>query len=158
MANMPSKAGWKRGKTNPPAPSPAKATPSLAAVSISDRGSVRVRTTSIPKRAAIFAAIRARRVYGTTNARLRLVFTLNGALMGTDLGPTGPKEIHIEAAGEQPLKAVDVIRDGALFRRYRPDAPTFVTDLETEEPGAFWYVRATQIDNHIAWSSPVWTG
>ena len=32
VAYMPSKAGWNRGKTNPPEPSPANATPSRAEV------------------------------------------------------------------------------------------------------------------------------
>ena len=76
---------------------------------------------------------------------------------GTDLGPTEDKEIHIEAVGEQPLKAVDVIRDGEVFQRFRPNAVRFTTDIKTNEPGAFWYVRVTQIDNHIAYSSPIWT-
>jgi len=57
-AYMPSKAGWNRGKTKPPRPSPANATPSRAAVSISERGRVRDRTTSMPKRAAIFSMFR----------------------------------------------------------------------------------------------------
>lgn len=110
-------------------------------------------------RQSIMEAIRARRCYGTTNARIRLVFTLNGALMGSEIPDANEKAIHIDVAGEAPFKAVDLMRNGELHRRFRPNDIHFRVDLkETSDDPSFWYVRATQIDNHIAWSSPIWVG
>ncbi len=110
-------------------------------------------------RESVLEAVRARRCYGTTNARIRLLFTINGSLMGSELPAAPEKEIRIEVAGEEPLKAVELFKDGELHRRFRPEGAEFQTELTVEcgDP-SHWYVRATQVDNHVAWSSPIWLG
>jgi hypothetical protein len=50
-------------------------------------------------RSSVLAALRARRCYGTTNARTRLVFTINDALMGSELPASDRKRIAIDVAG-----------------------------------------------------------
>lgn len=107
---------------------------------------------------AIFEAYRARRVYATTNARIRLVFTANGAPMGSILENTADKALHIDVAGEAPLKKIEVFRNGAPYRLWPGEgAMRFQNDLNIDEDApSFWYVRATQLDNHTAWSSPIW--
>lgn len=108
-------------------------------------------------RDTIFDALKRRNVYGTTNARIRLLFTINGHLMGSILPATARKLLHISAAGEAPIKAVDVFRNGELFKRFRPDKLEFAVDLAIGEEGpSNWYVRVTQADNHIAYGSPIW--
>lgn len=106
---------------------------------------------------AILEAIVKRHVYGTTNARIRLLFTMNDYLMG-DVAPNIPeKRLHISVAGERPFKAVDILRNGELYRRYKPYRQKHAIDLTfLEETPSFWYVRAIQIDNEIAYSSPIW--
>lgn len=108
-------------------------------------------------REAILDAYRNRRVYGTTNARIRLVFTMNGQLMGAVLPADGRKTLKISVAGEQPLKAVDVIRNGELYQRFKPGSMEFEEELIVSggQP-AYWYIRALQTDNHMALSSPIW--
>ena len=108
-------------------------------------------------RDAILEAHRERRVYGTSNARIRLLFTGNGRLMGS-VAPNDPtKRLAIDVVGESDLKRVDVFRDGEQFERFRPDGIAFATEMQVREPGpSNWYVRVTQLDNHVAWSSPVW--
>jgi len=106
---------------------------------------------------AIFDAYRQRRVYGTTNARIRLVFTGNGELMGS-VAPNDPKKtLLIDAGGENRLKKIDVFRNGELYRRLMPKGKRFKQELivDDDEP-ANWYVRVMQVDNHTAFSSPVW--
>lgn len=108
-------------------------------------------------RSAVLDAIRKRQVYGTTNARIRLLFTMNGQLMGSVLKEQAKKEIHIAITGEQPLKAVDIFRRGELYQRYQTKAIQFTQTLTVMDEGPTnWYVRATQVDNHIAYSSPIW--
>lgn len=108
-------------------------------------------------RDAILEAIRNRHVYGTTNARIRLVFSINGSLMGSILTHTYQKVIDISVIGESDLKAVDIFRDGELYRRHKPNAPCFEEKLCIDHDQSHnWYVRVTQIDNHIAYSSPIW--
>ncbi len=106
---------------------------------------------------ALFEALRARRCYGTTNARIRLTFTANKAMMGARLPQTRHKKFEAEFVGEQPFKAVDLVRCGEIYKRFYPGNKEFIMDVEVEEEGeSNWYVRGVQIDNHIAYSSPVW--
>ncbi len=108
-------------------------------------------------RDSIFDAYRNRRVYGTSNARIRLVFAANGKLMGSELPDTSDKELFISVAGENRLKKVDLFRNGDLYRRFIPDGKNFHTVIKAKDTGPDnWYVRVTQIDNHLAFSSPVW--
>jgi hypothetical protein len=105
----------------------------------------------------ILEAYRARRVYGTTNAQIRLIFTANGQLMGSVLPNSGAKTFEIKAIGERPLKKVELFRNGALAKRWRPEGTQFQTEwTATDDNPGFWTARVTQLDNHIAFSSPVW--
>jgi hypothetical protein len=106
---------------------------------------------------AIFEAYRARCVYATTNARIRLIFTGNDALMGSVVPNDSVKRLRIDVVGESTLKRVDVFRNGEQFERFRPDGLAFATEMQVREAEpSNWYVRVTQQDNHIAWSSPIW--
>lgn len=106
---------------------------------------------------SILAAYRARRVYATSNARIRMVFTANGALMGAVLPNAADKVFHIDVVGETPLKKIDLYRNGELHERFTPEGISFATDVTVRDDGpANWYVRVAQRDNHIAISSPIW--
>ncbi len=109
------------------------------------------------QKADILDAYRRRRIYGTTNARIRLIFKANGQLMGAILRNTSDKRFSIEVRGENRLKRIDLFRNSELYRRFYPDGIEFHNDLTVadEEP-SYWYVRVTQLDNHQAFSSPVW--
>ena len=96
-------------------------------------------------------------MYGTTNARIQLIFTINDHLMGAVLPQTEEKGIRIWTHGENTIKAVDLIRNGELHTRFKPSNIVFEKELTLRGSGASnWYVRVTQIDNHIAYSSPIW--
>jgi len=108
-------------------------------------------------REAIFDAYFKRHVYGTTNARIRLLFTGNDKLMGSVLNTNEPKKFFIDVVGEKPLKMVELFRNGDFYKRFYPQGISFKTEFTAPERGKDnWYVRATQLDNHIAYSSPVW--
>lgn len=106
---------------------------------------------------AIMKAIRKRHVYGTTNARIRLLFTVNGYLMGSVIEKNSNLILYISIRGERPFKVVDIFKNGELFKRFRPNTISFKTELEASgDENCSWYVRAIQSDDHIAYSSPVW--
>ncbi len=108
-------------------------------------------------RDALFEAYRKRCVYGTTNARIKLLFTANGKLMGATIPLSDSKEFLIDVTGENVLKKVELFRNGEFYKSFIPSGKEFKTEFKVKnnEPDN-WYVRITQIDNHIAWSSPVW--
>lgn len=108
-------------------------------------------------RRSILEAYRKRRVYATTNARMRMVFTANGQLMGSVVPNTSSKELLIDVEGENTLKKIEVFRNAKPYRMLVPEGKRFREELKIDdnEPSS-WYVRATQVDNHIAFSSPIW--
>jgi hypothetical protein len=108
-------------------------------------------------RDSIFEAYRQRHVYGTTNARIRLLFTGNGHLMGDVIPDATEKLLTIDVTGESALKKVELYRNGDLYQRFVPAGLRFQKIVDVSEAGpSSWYVRATQLDNHIAYSSPIW--
>ncbi len=72
-------------------------------------------------RKAIFEAIRSRRVYAVTGDRIRLEFTLNGSPMGAELPPVPKREIKVAIEGEEPVKMIELIKNGRVIRRYFPE-------------------------------------
>jgi Protein of unknown function (DUF3604) len=108
-------------------------------------------------RESIFEAYRKRNVYASTNARIRLLFTANGQLMGSTISGATSKEFIIDVIGENVLKKVEIFKNGNLFKMFEPEGKVFKTELKiNDSSNDNWYVRATQKDNHLAWSSPVW--
>jgi len=111
-------------------------------------------------RAAIFEALRQRRCYGTTNARIRLVFALGDVLMGGQVAPVSPARAQLRVVGTAPLRCVDVIRNGHLHLRFQPQKPVLEVewDERLDEKEAYYWVRVLQEDQEMAFSSPIWTG
>ncbi len=105
---------------------------------------------------SIFTAYRNRHVYGTTNARIRLLFTANGQLMGSVIPNSEEKIFMIDVVGENNLKKIDLFRNGVHHKRFIPEGKTFKSEfsIKDDEPSN-WYVRITQMDHQIAFSSPV---
>jgi hypothetical protein len=111
-------------------------------------------------REAIFDAIKKRRCYGTTNARIILDFHVNGHFMGERCVANDRAKISGEVHGTDKLEKVEIIRDGRVIHTVTPDSKDCQIEFEdTMVPPAgtcFYYLRVTQRDQHMAWSSPVW--
>lgn len=106
---------------------------------------------------SILDAYRHRRVYGTTNARIRLIFTANGQLMGSVIKQTPTKQFFISVRGENHLKRIDLFRNAELYQRLYPNGTEFQREITVlDDAPSNWYVRVTQLDNHQAFSSPIW--
>jgi hypothetical protein len=109
---------------------------------------------------SIIEAYRSRHVYGVSGDRIRLLFTGNGKLMGSEVTNTSAKEFFIDVVAENKLKKVELFKNGELFRRFVPDdSLTFKKELEVADPEpSNWYLRVTQENNQMAWSSAIWYG
>jgi hypothetical protein len=128
---------------------------------------VRAAMTGGPRRWRIWNAMHHRHVYATTGARIALDWTCNSAEMGDELvsaAPTFHMEAHASGIGitSRPLflKAL-VVRDGVVVATQplsASDVDWSFTDPAPVADGAFhsYYVRVTQDDWHVAWSSPIW--
>jgi len=110
-------------------------------------------------REAIFEALRARRTFGTTGARLDLWMTVNGAPQGSEITAGGA--VHVEATvhGSVPGLELTLVSNGEEFaqQRFEGSAAHFEwTDPRPLEGTRYYYLRAHQADGHLGWSSPVW--
>ena len=126
----------------------------------------------------LFAALRERKCYATTGSRILLHFEIDGHEMGqlVEVGEaTGEilSERHISARiyGTAPVDRIEVVRNNVEVCTYRgegEDVQFQWTDRQTLSRIAlprtlrggglacYYYLRVTQTDGEIAWSSPIW--
>lgn len=115
-------------------------------------------------RQAIFDALRHRRCYATTGARIELDFRIDGHLMGEEIEVGGPPHIVAALTGTAAIATIELIRDGHVLRTIRPDRRVArLAFVDRTFDGSAWYcIRVTQCDTdahgnpHRAWSSPIW--
>jgi len=110
-------------------------------------------------RESIWDALRARRCYATTGERIILRFDLDGEPMGSECAVSGAPRFRICAYGTAPIARIDVIRGRSLAHRVEPHSKVCETDwIDEHAPDGehYYYVRVTQEDFSLAWSSPIW--
>jgi hypothetical protein len=115
-------------------------------------------------RAAIFEALRNRRNYAASHARIVLDFQINGHRMGEEFVTQDPPEIAVSVTGTASLTELTIIRDGSVLHRVTPHAPQvkFTYRDESFRQSGCYYLRVVQddADEHgnpsHAWSSPIW--
>ncbi len=80
-------------------------------------------------------------------------------LMGEEFTCTGRPLLHVKVQGTAPIASVELIRDNEFVYTQRPGgtAVDFIYTDQSPRPGENWYyIRVTQEDGNLAWSSPVW--
>lgn len=128
-------------------------------------------------RNAIFEALYRRSCYATTGERMVVNFFIAGTPMGGEASTADKPGLivnrHIAGyvAGTGDLESVEIVRNGEVIKVINPENSyhvSFTFDdmqdllkvlLSYEDKGpsfAFYYIRATQKDGHMAWSSPIW--
>lgn len=127
-------------------------------------------------RSGLAAALYNRSCYATTGERIIVGFTLAGQPMGSELNAADKKGLMINrhiagyVSGTTDLKSVEIICNGKTLKKFKPESYAFdfeyddLTPLEKNvikpkgkaSPFAYYYLRATQKDGHMAWSSPIW--
>ena len=109
----------------------------------------------------LFDAFRARRCYGTTGVKIGLQFSLNGALMGQELPAADRRELRVRIEGTDTIDTIDIVRNNADVHTEHPCTRAHELAWRDERSAAdrdCYYVRVTQRDGHMAWSSPIWVG
>ena len=114
-------------------------------------------------REAILDAIRARRTFGTTAARIFLDVRVNGLLMGETAPEAAgrPVQVKIKVRCPQDIDRIEVCRNNRFVYVNQPEKREADLTFLDNDPIAgysYYYVRVTQKDGEMAWSSPVWLG
>jgi hypothetical protein len=108
----------------------------------------------------IWDAIYQRRVYGTMGERIILDFQINGNLMGSEITIKDEEclEFFISVIGTKKLNNIYLIKNGEIHKNFKAEDQSFTCSFleDPEEKEAYYYIRAEQEDDSLAWSSPIW--
>lgn len=127
-------------------------------------------------RASLIEALQARSCYATTGERIIVGLHIAGFGMGSEIdtknrpGLEFNRHITGYSIGTQPLVEAILFRNGKEYKKFAVKGEKLEfehddTDLlgsitiegkEDRPPFAYYYLRVTQEDGHIAWSSPIW--
>ncbi len=124
----------------------------------------------------VYEAFYHRCCYATTGERIVVGLFLAGNPMGSELSTEQKPGLHINrhlsgyVAGTAALKKVELIRNGQVLHTFHSE--TNFLDFTFDDMGelakscikapdgatlfAFYYLRVTQEDGHMAWASPIW--
>ena len=107
----------------------------------------------------VFDAIKQRHTYAATD-NIIVDFRIGEAFMGDEIQVTRriPK-IRAEVLGTAQIRKITLIRNNEVIYTASPDsheAQFEFTDQEPRQGQNFYYVRALQDNDEIAWSSPIW--
>jgi hypothetical protein len=103
-------------------------------------------------------ALFSRHTYATTNVRILLDVTVDKHMMGDAYTSSRKPQIHISVAGTANISRIEIIRNQDRIFNKTIDAKTAELDFTDQEPYSghnYYYVRVSQSDGEIAWSSPV---
>jgi len=109
---------------------------------------------------SIHDGLKQRRSYAATdNIVVKLEAAVGGRVykMGQE-APGTSAELRVEVAGTAPLSKVELIGDERILLTRAPNtvADKFSYRDAAAPASAYYYVRVTQANRQIAWSSPVW--
>ena len=110
----------------------------------------------------VWRAIRLRRVYGTSGARIIVDFRINRAIMGSVLNLTyfdASRQLSFTIIGEDEIRLVEIVRNNRVWASFEGRSilvTESITDSEPAQEGDFYYLRVTQADEEMVWTSPIW--
>ncbi|MCL4425432.1 MAG: DUF3604 domain-containing protein [Firmicutes bacterium] len=112
-------------------------------------------------RESLFHALRERRTYATTGARIDLSLEVEGVMMGGEVALSSAASPRIKATvrGSGQLERVELVKNNrVILRAPLKDSEAAIdwVDREGLGPENYYYLRVYQLDGHKAWSSPVW--
>ncbi len=117
-------------------------------------------------REAVWQAMWDRRTYGATTYGLVLDFRSGEHWMGEEWSSKEAAPLQIYVKGAKPIRSVEIIgRSRVLHAEGSADKPLNKPEhrIEWQDPDwaaqtqeQWYYVRVIQVDDEMAWSSPVW--
>lgn len=113
-------------------------------------------------RESIFEALKHRRCYATTCAKILLDFQVDGHMMGEEYVISEPQaypEILAKVEGTQKIDRIDLIKNGRTLYTHKGKGTTESfrhVDEKVTSVENYYYIRVVQVDGKMAWSSPIW--
>lgn len=127
-------------------------------------------------REALFEALYNRSCYATTGAKIIVGLYLAGKPMGSELNVLDKPGLAVNrhlsgyVIGTTVLKSIEIVRNGKTIEKLSSKEYSFdftfddmiaidkvsLTSKDKRPPFVYYYLRITQADGHMAWSSPIW--
>lgn len=114
-------------------------------------------------REAIFDAVKAKRCYASTGARILIDFRINGSVMGSEIKVRQDerRSIYMSIEGESSLSKIYLVKNGADYIIYNIDGSSdnftdLMFDYKAKRDTDYYYLRIKQMDGRMAWTSPIW--
>jgi hypothetical protein len=109
-------------------------------------------------REGIVAALKKRRCYAATDDII--VDVRSGKhLMGEEFKATEAPTLQITVVGTKPLARIDILKDSEVVETVKPGKAEYKGAWTDPKPTAgvhYYYVRVQQVDDELAWGSPLW--
>jgi hypothetical protein len=112
-------------------------------------------------RAGILAALKQRHSYGATD-NIIVDVRCGDHLMGDEFKTNKAPVLKVHVIGTAGIQGIDLLKDGEIVEVLRPANPgESVVKVEWEDPKPeagvhYYYLRVRQMDEQLAWSSPMW--
>jgi len=124
-----------------------------------NRTAVLIPTGTALSKASFIAALKARRVFATSDKNSQIILTANGHLMGERFSNSGVLNLvvsHANTAG-RTVSQVQILEGVPGRNGTVTTLASTATHTTTPADGAhFYYARITQDDGKILWSAPIW--
>jgi hypothetical protein len=109
-------------------------------------------------REAVLQALRERRVYATNGPRILLRVSLGGRRMGSIVeAPETTEELRLLVVSPAPIDRIEIIRSGQVVEAMAGELRREIQlrgEIRDLGSGEYLYVRVSQEDGGMAWSSP----
>ena len=114
-------------------------------------------------RKGILEALQNRRTFATTGDKMFVDLSLNGVPMGSVSKSNKIPELIVYVVGQYPLEKVEILRNSKVIQTFDMEEDIFKfqegfrdENFSDEIEILYYYVRAIQRNEAIAWSSPIW--
>ncbi|MCP4195917.1 MAG: CehA/McbA family metallohydrolase [Proteobacteria bacterium] len=108
----------------------------------------------------VLDAIKRRRCYATSGAKIGLWFEVDGRPMGEELVIGGSVQFRVVVSGTNPIESLVLVTNGGeetALDAYGKEVN--INGNLPPPPGGGWcyyFIRVVQTDGEVAWSSPIW--
>ncbi|MGC8908674.1 MAG: hypothetical protein ACP5M0_14715 [Desulfomonilaceae bacterium] len=111
-------------------------------------------------RRSVFQALYNRRTYATTGDRILIIQAINNQPPGSEVKTTEDSVLRLEAHGTSPIKSIEILRNGSMFRELHPLKLDVSLSERLPVPNEgrtdYYQVRVLQENNEAAITSPTW--
>jgi hypothetical protein len=79
--------------------------------------------------------------------------------MGDEFKTDAPPSLQMRVIGTKPLARIDILKDSEVVETIKPGTQEYKGTWTDPKPALgvhYYYVRVLQVDDELAWASPLW--